>query len=631
MEDLLKLGYPEGYNLTIMNTMYLYPTKNEETGKYEKDKLLIIYKDNTTGEKKWKLIEEPEYIWYLLKPEIQATYNMAFVPIDDVIPIKCKYRDITKSIAEETGNKDLYNENIKSGNYKLNRIFMTHPRAFSSDMNIMNFARSRFAEMYENPVIPIDICFFDIETDIINSAYSYPVIGECPVNAISMYHTKTNTIYNFVSRQSEIPNPQIKNLEDNISANPEFYKKKVQDFIEYDLGSKEKVKKYRLENVNLSVGFFDSEIEMIIAFFGVLHKLEPDFAVAYNISFDLPTLAERIKINGYDPRDIICDSDIPLKHYEYFIDMNNKNNYEDRGDYAAISSRIAYIDQMITYASRRKGQGAIGSYKLDNVAELECGVHKLDYHDITSDIAKLPYKDFETFWLYNIIDVIAQACIEAQTEDFKYLFNNAIEMNVPYQKVFRQTNYLATKATDFYKHHEGYIMGNNVNGVIGKKPTEKFPGAFVAKATLISNKNKSKQNGIYINKLNNANDFDYKRLYPSLLQEFNMATNTQIGMIKFEGDNAPYKDPSYLRIGPGGTFNENLASYNYIEFCKRWMNLPDVEDAIKDIKEYIRTRDNTKKRVVTLVNQNQVIGFKRKMPDWVKQEVDNIRGRIEIK
>ena len=87
---------------------------------------------------------------------------------------------------------------------------------------------------------------------------------------------------------------------------------------------------------------------------------------------------------------------------------------------------------------------------------------KLDYHDITTDIGKLPYIDFHTFWLYNIIDVVVQACIESQTEDFKYMFNNVIEMNTPYQKIFRQNKLSIDKGAEFYKHHEGVIMGNNV-------------------------------------------------------------------------------------------------------------------------------------------------------------------------
>ena len=614
------IGYPEGSNLTIMNVFYTRPIRNEETGKYDKDYLVIIFKNNDTGKKEIRIDVEPEYTWYLLKKEYQTEHNLAFIEKDKVEPITCKYKDIKLSIAKETGNEDLYKQNMYSGNFRLNDAFFAHPRSFAADMNILNYTRSRFAEIYKNPVIPIDIFFFDIESDIIDSISDNVTIGECPINAITGYYSKTNTLYNFVLRNKR--NKQIQELEDDMKKDFKKYKEKVRYFIEYDLGSKEKVSKYKLDNVELFAGFFDDELSLILEFFKLVHSLSPDIVTAYNISYDLPSLIERLKANGADPRDVICDQDIPPQYRfcEYILDEKNLNNLEERGDFANISARSTYLDQMITYASRRKGQSAIESNKLDYVGTLECGVRKLDYHEITTDIGKLPYLNFYIFWLYNIIDVVVQVCIEAQTDDLKYVFNNVIEMNTPFQKIFRQTNYLGTKAVEFYKHHEGVIIGNNINR-FGKKPEEKFSGAFVADPTKISDKNKVRINGQPIYKYNNGNDFDYKRLYPSLMQEFNMATNTQVGKIFI--DNPPYKDPEYLKLSPGGTFTENLASYNYIEFCHRWLGMMDVEEILQEIPKMNLSSD--KKQVIDLINPNKIVSIDIPMPNWVKDEVDKIR------
>lgn len=615
-------GYPDGSNITIMNCFYQYPKKKDD-GHWSKDNLLIIFKDNDNGKKYFKYIEEPEYTYYLLKPQYQVNYNMAFIERDKVDPITCKYNSITKSIAEVTGNLDLYKDNIKTGNYKMNQLFFAHRRVFAADMNILNYTRSVFAERYKNPVCPITIAFFDIETDMTYSIHDEPEIGECPVNAISIYYNKTNTVYDFLLRNNK--NPLIKKLETKMNKNFDGYKQKMRDYILKDLGSIDKVKKYRLENVELSVGYFNTELEMILAFFDLLHKLDPDFAVAYNIAFDLPTLLKRLEVNGVDPKDIVCDIDIPIKFCEYIIDKKNEMKFEERCDYANISSRITYIDQMITYASRRKGQSAVASYSLDYIGSLECGVNKYNYHDISDTLDRLPYIDFEAFWLYNIIDTIVQACIEAQTEDLKYMFNNVIEMNTPYQKIFRQTNYLGTKGVDFYKHHEGFIMGENVNR-FGSKPEEKFPGAFVARPEKLSDRNKVKIKETPISKFNNANDFDYKRLYPSLMQEFNMASNTQVGLIQI--DDPPYKDPSYLRLTNGSSFVENLTSYNFIEFCHRWMNMANVEEILEDIDEW--KENNNKQSIVSVIDTHRAVYIKRPMPKWVKDEVDKIRKGIEL-
>ena len=632
-------NYEPGSNLTIMNVIYQRTRKDERTGKRTKDYAIVVYKDNDTGKKYITTVFEPTYTWYLAKPEIQIDHNMHFIDRDKVIPITCKYNDILKSIAKETGNMDLFMENIKSGNYSMNKMFYTHNRVFNADMPIQNFIRSQFSETYQNPVCPITISFFDIESDIIDSVSDNVIIGECPVNAIGMYFTGTNIMYSFVLRNPN--NSQIQQLENNLNNNFDLYLKKFRDFVEYDLGSKEKVEKYGLKNIKLSVGFFDTEAELISTFFGMIKKLSPDIVTAWNgFGYDLPQLIERAKKLNIDVEAMVSDTDAFPKLCEYFVDERNKNNPEERCDYANFASRSVYVDQEIIYASRRKGQGAIGSYALDFVGGQECGVRKLDYHNITTDIAKFCWKDFETFWLYNLIDVIVQVCIEAQTEDIKYMFNNVIEMNTPYEKIFRQTNYLFTKGADFYKNHEGVIMGNNVNK-FKEPPKEKFPGAFVADPNLLSDRNKVKVNGKPISKLNNANDFDYKSLYPSLLREFNMAPNTQIGMIQFE--KPPYTDNISESLGNGGTYSENLASYNFIEFCHRWIHLANIDEMLNDVDEFFsryRTPmykgkgnlklDKEQRIVAYTVDKSKAAYIERPIPDWVKKSVDDIRKNIPL-
>lgn len=624
---MLKVGHyePES-DLTIMNLFYKYQSK-DPSGKRTKDYATLIYKDNTTGRKYHQTIYEPKYTYYLAKPELQIEdYNMHFIEIEKTNPVTCKWNEIYKSIAEETGNMDLFKDNIKNGNFMANRLFLTHPRVFGADMPILNYMRSEFNSTYQNPVCPITIGFFDTEADGINADSDDLVIGRDPTIMISMFFTGTNTMYSFIRRDSN--NPLIEELEIGLQNDFESYKQKFKDYIKFDLGSDEKIKKYGLSDINLSVGFFDTELDMIVSFFEHVKKLSPDFLLAWNMGYDMPQLIARLQANGVDPASVICDLDFENKFCNYITDERNRNEPEERCDFADIASYTTYLDQMILYASRRKGQSAVSSFSLDNIGTIECGVQKLDYHDITTNITKFPYLDFEKFWIYNMIDVIVQVCVEMQTGDLRYVFNNVIEMNTPYQKIFRQTVYLAAKGADFYKNHENVIMGENINK-FGEKPTEKFGGAFVADPTKLSNRNKVKANGKYINKFNNGNDFDYKRLYPSLLQEFNMAPNTQVGKILIE--NSPYTDIPELKIDSGGSFIENLASYNFIEFCHRWLHMANIEQMLDDVNEYTRNPNNQKRRVVYFKRKNNPVLFdQRPMPDWVKQEVNNHRRLVNF-
>lgn len=633
-------NYPPGSNLTIMNVIYRPPLKIENSNKRTIDSVLIVYKDNETGEKKFEVFVEPEYTWYLAKDGIELGPHEHFIDIDKVIPITCKYNELTKSIAENVGLMNLYMDNIKNNNPASNRLFFMHPRVFSADLPMNNYIRLKFAETYQNPVIPISKLYFDTEADIINSLSDNISIGECPTNMISLYYTTTDTIYTLVLRNSK--NPLIDKLESDLKNwNESELNNQLHLHLLEQIGYEEKITKLGLNNTKLKVLFFDEEQAMIATFFHLVRSLNPDIVTAWNLfGYDLPQLLGRIEYYNLPTVGIVCDLNIPVQFCDIKYDAKNKNKPEERTDTASISMMPVWLDQEIVFASRRKGQSAIESYALDYVGDMVAGVRKMSYSDITTNIAKLPWLNFERFFWYNIADVVAQRCIDVATEDFNYMFNNVIEMNTPFEKIFRQTVFLWTKGTDFYKNHEHVIMGNNHNK-FGSKPTEKFPGAFVADSAKISDKNKVRIKGHPIDKFLNANDFDYKALYPSLLREFNMAPHTQIGMVQFP--EAPYNDPSFLKIGPGGTFNENLASYNFIEFAHRWMNLGDVEEVLDDIDEYFRLYrtplykghgdlqfDKSHRIAAYYENKTNVVSIDKPMPDWIKQEVDKIRSSISL-
>jgi DNA polymerase elongation subunit (family B) len=242
---------------------------------------------------------------------------------------------------------------------------------------------------------------------------------------------------------------------------------------------------------------------------------------------------------------------------------------------------------MIQYASRRKAKFvSFKSFKLDDIGELEAGVKKLDYHHITTNIAELPWLDFKTFVLYNIMDVIVQKCIEVKTQDLEYIFAKCVLNNTSYKKGHRQTVYLINRmASEWYKM--GYIIGNNCNKDNPKG--DKFLGALVGNPDNTNDYSKMKIDGRAILVCENLNDYDFKSLYPSIMGEFNIAPNTQIGKINisetvYDGENAYHiPEEKYSR---GGEFIENLVTDSYVEYCHRWFHLADIQEAIEDIDEY---------------------------------------------
>ena len=623
-------GYKDGANLTLVNTVYIKPKKMED-GKYTNDVLYIIYRDMETNEKKVETIIKPQYTYYIAKKGVNIPHNMMYIPMDMVEPVTCRYNGLLKSIAKETNNYEWFKDNNNNGNFKENIKLHNIPSVFMSDTNIEDYYRFLFDITYTNePYYPTKL-YFDIETDIIDMKGDFPMPGECPVNAITLIDETGKNVY--VLLLENYNNPLIEEFKQRKSV-----AKELKDFVKSRVGGWKREKLFGLDEFEYKIAFFDEEINLIKACFDLINTIKPDFALAWNIAFDLPYLIERIKVLGYSPESIICHPDFPVKICDYYID-HRASKFEERGDGAEIASYTVYVDQLIAFASRRKGQRAVSSYKLDYIGNVYAGVRKLDYSHITRDIAKLPYLDYKTFVFYNCMDTIVQYCIEKEVADIDFIFNKSLTNNTRYSKVHRQTTYLVNRGKRFF-YDKGYIFGNNINK---NNEKESFAGAFVADPTLVSDKPKIKINSIAINILKNGVDFDYTALYPSIIEQSNMSPATMYGKILFDNILDPkenrYNNPYFDR---SVWFMEDLLSNNTIDFCSRYLGMPDYEkmydliiefftmiknprrafrytDTLKGNRIMMHSVDNSKpKQMYHLIDKNEkrnMIIIQERMPD----------------
>ena len=90
-------GYGKGANITVLNTYYQYPKRNED-GKYTDDIMTIVYKDLDTGEKKIEEILNPEYRFFKAKDDVYIDHNLLFIDQNDVIEVSVPYKDLLKYI-----------------------------------------------------------------------------------------------------------------------------------------------------------------------------------------------------------------------------------------------------------------------------------------------------------------------------------------------------------------------------------------------------------------------------------------------------------------------------------------------------------------------------------------------------
>lgn len=495
--------FKDGSDLTIMNAFYQYGTKDADGNRLD-DFMVIVYKDNVTGIKRHEIIRKPEITFYKTKEGISLDHNLLFIEKDKVEPVTVQYTKLERTIAELTGNKEFYNENIRNNNRSENRKLHTIPEIFSSDIQIEDFYRLEFSKRFTNNISKLNKSFFDIEVDIRYAAGDFVELGECPVNAIAFHDEKNNIIHQFLLRNDE--NPQIAEYEEEIKSG-KFGYQDIMKFITDAIGGEKQLIRYHLDKVKIDIRFFDDELEMIRTFFDTVHYYDPDFCEGWNSSaFDLEYLIEKLKVLKAEPADVMADQTWEVKLVKNYVDQRNLSMLAERGDYTFISGNTVWIDQMIQYASRRKSKiGSFKSFKLDDIGALTAKVKKLNYHHITDNIAMLPWLNFKVFSLYNIFDVIVQKCIEMKTQDLEYIFSKCIVNNTSYKKGHRQTVYLINRMTKEFDKL-GYTIGNNCNRW-NEKP-DKFLGALVGDPMHTNNYSKMKINGVPIMICENLQDYD---------------------------------------------------------------------------------------------------------------------------
>ena len=573
-------GYNPGADITILDTIYQYPQRKEEGDGYEDDFISILYKDNVTGKKDHCIIHRPDYEYFELDPNISLDHNLFFIEKEKVHSRMVPFTDLLKDIAERSGNTEFFYNNIRAGNRKANEQLHTLYNIFNSDMEINDHYRFRFDKLYTNRNCPISKAYFDIEVDTIDMVGDFPEMGECPINAVS--YIFGNKITSFLLRNKD--NPLIEEFEKSI--NKDLFKE-LNDFIIDNVGGMDKARKFNVDNLSYEFKFYDEEICLIHELFEMINQNEPDFLLAWNMAFDIPYTWNRIVRLGYDPRDFMSHPSFNKDERiaRYYIDERHLNEYEARGDRYTITSHTVYLDQLIHFASRRKGQSAFPNFKLDTAGSIITGVRKLDYSHITTNISKLPYLDYKTFVFYNIMDTIVQKCIEEETKDIDYVFNKCLMNNTRYDKCHRQTVYLANRATKEFDL-KGYIIGNNINKISSEK--EPFEGARVSDPLNNSDYSKMRIHGIPVNVINNLVDFDFKSLYPSTEREFNIAPNTQLGKViipeqVFDNEN-PLKSEIFDR---GSKYLEDLTSGDFLSFCHRWLHFPSFMEWLSDLDEFM--------------------------------------------
>lgn len=446
-------------------------------GKCENDVLYVVYY-NEYGEKKLNICPNPEFDIYFTKPEYRYEWNKPreYVPADKVFPVTVTrktllpeiYREICKDTTGSTSAKyfrAVYENAIQTQRWNARKEVFKWEHVFLADLSVEDYYRMKINLDYDcNTTHDVRMAFLDIESDIYGLSSSELAANIAPTNAVTIIFThnldgeKIPQVYTFLLRDHK-RYPQQEEFEENFD---EMMKLVHENFDEIEITRKGK-KKIIKTNFQYHVSMFDSETELTLKIFETINKYMPDICGIWNIEYDIPQLYYRMRHLGLDPVQVMSHPIFPkdARFVNMNIDHRGAVTAAERKTYVKMTSLTRYICQMLSYASIRKGRKSYGSDALDNIAEVELGIHKREFSH-GADISNAAIKDYVNFFLYSINDVVLQFLIEQVTMDLVSLFVDENQANCAYENLAKQTKY--NKQFFFHKIvKRGYIPGCNIN------------------------------------------------------------------------------------------------------------------------------------------------------------------------
>lgn len=463
--------------------------KNENSG----TELVYIYRDEQ-GNKQCKFVGKPVLPYAIAKPGVKLNN---FVLKNDVTYYEAPADTLIHHIAEALGPQALkyrdrirmlYGNNIREMENKMQNIHKI-PGVYDSDMSVEDRYHNNFYKMFDpNPEYQLKKAFYDIETDLMPDGVTKRLEGintsdpQDPVALISIYYegemyvllydygTKNDSFSSFVRRLNS----------------PGYKESLIKKCLDRNnpIDSKKQRAPIILEDVKVEM--FADEYLLVRRFFDLMHQLDPDFAEAWNASFDIQTLVNRLpkleviyrkkhlgeKIKLSEARNICRSYIADEKYYKYFSTLPNHFYKEDKSEegyvdpskkveYFMVCDGIQWLDQMVAFATHSAG-GKRDSWTLNAIAEEELDLHKLSLHDEEVDIYNAIWKRYELFFEYNLQDTLLLVGIENLYKTAELIQSISEITMSPHRYNASQSKYLKNLCNTFANNF-GYVMCNNIN------------------------------------------------------------------------------------------------------------------------------------------------------------------------
>lgn len=602
---------------------------NENRALGLKDCLYIITKDLNTGKKSVFPIEEPTIPMYIEKEEYRNhNYVKEYYKKEEVDQKVIKYRDIPFEIAKEMGDegKKFIKECIDTKSFNKLKQLNLVPYVCGQDFDIRIIYRHFWRKILGDSC-PMNLRkgFLDIEADSLLSP-GMPRPQNDPIDLVSFADAEEKVMYTFVLYGREfapLDEAAYKRLSITREQHENFFKmrKEQEDFLVNYPDALEKELHEAFDEIypgwDYRIFWYTNEAMMLVHLFQCIRKISPDALMIWNISFDIPYFIERAEALGLNPMDLFCDEEFLNRVCKFHKDTANFD-IKNKSDHFEVSSKIVWVDQMINYASIRKGGEELRSFRLDYIARIESKAGgKFVFADVTTNFKFFPYLNLLKYILYNIKDVLCQYAIEENTMDMDNLYRNSFNNVCPYENCYMQSVVLRAVQYRLYDK-QGLIPGANTNKIYlsidrelhpekyteaaRSKKTTDIEGALVGNTKLINHfgqKIYGKRTNFYFIY---CIDMDMSSFYPSVIIIMNVSRTTLIFKIVLEateydvrGGAIPFHGVTDVELVPENTPDfegdiaaevfDNLHCGSILSLGRKFMNLPALSDIMDDLEE----------------------------------------------
>ena len=410
-----------------------------------------------------------------------------------------------------------------------------------------------------NNAFPLRIATLDIEVDSIqlpDNRMPEEDIAPSPINVISVAHD--DVVLLFYKNTYELDGTIHKYSTVKLDKNKMLHEINL----EYlnNAGLEHEPKNYRTKVLKLIR--CETELEIIEKCFKYINTEEFDIVACWNMRFDIITIKNRLMQIFQDDlqedmykqtgqyRRIMLHPELYARGCRLWkFKKDSINDPCDRSDFLDIASKTIFIDAMLLYAALRKNKKK-PSYKLNAILAAELKEQKIEYD---CSFKEFPRKHYQTFLTYSAVDSTALLALLRKTSDLELAYNLSLttgtSINLILKKTISLKNFMRIK-----QYGMGFLLSNTPEMPSSVKMKA---GAFVGDPMLID---KDDPDGTLIFK--DVIDFDLEALYPSILINFNIDSETEIGRILLDNkddDTAIYPVIQTLAsndiIGTGKFFN----------------------------------------------------------------------------